>query len=281
MKGFRTLLFVCMMIFLISCNKSDEGVKTADSKQITAKEEGLEDKITVVVYCDDNYPPYSWGEAGEATGIYTDIIEEAFSRMIEYNIIIEAIPWKRGLQELENGTGFAIYPPYYRPKERPYLDYSIPILVEGYDILTRADINMKNRKWPQDYKGMIIGINDGFAIPNKAELREYNIKIEEAKSNEVNILKLVLGRIDCYVNDDIAMLWELKRLKENGIYDEKKYPKLQIGPNLSKESGYLAFTNKNDSKFYFKGDFKKQFNDIIEKMKADGEIEKIVDSYLK
>lgn len=270
-----------MMIFLISCNKSDEGVKTADSKQTTAKEEGPEDKITVVVYCDDNYPPYSWGEAGEAIGIYTDIIEEAFSRMIGYNIIIEAIPWKRGLQELENGTGFAIYPPYYRLKERPYLDYSIPILVEGYDILTRADINLKNRKWPQDYKGMIIGINDGFAIPNKAELRDYNIKIEEAKSNEANILKLAFGRIDCYVNDDIAMLWELKRLKENGIYDEKKYPKLQIGPNLSKESGYLAFTNKNDSKFYFKGDFKKQFNDIIEKMKADGEIEKIVDSYIK
>ena len=53
-KGFRTLLFVYMMIFLISCNKSDEGVKTSDSKQITAKEEWPEDKITVVVYCDDN-----------------------------------------------------------------------------------------------------------------------------------------------------------------------------------------------------------------------------------
>ena len=99
--------------------------------------------------------------------------------------------------------------------------------------------------------------------------------------NEANIIKLALGRIDCYVNDDIAMLWEYKRLKENGIYDEKKYPKLKIGPNLSKESGYLAFTNRNDSKFHFKGDFRKQFNDIIEKMKADGEIEKIVDSYIK
>ena len=87
--------------------------------------------IEVTVYADADYPPYSYQEGGKARGIYADIMQKAFSRMSGYRVTIVPVPFKRGLAYLESGKGFALYPPYYWPAERPYIKtYSVPILEE-------------------------------------------------------------------------------------------------------------------------------------------------------
>jgi len=50
--------------------------------------------------------------------------------MDTYDITMKGIPWKRGLLKLKKGAAFALYPPYFRPVKRPYMDYSKPILEE-------------------------------------------------------------------------------------------------------------------------------------------------------
>ena len=77
----------------------------------------------VEIFCDNSYPPYSYIKNKKAAGIYTDILMIAFSRMKDYEIKITPIPWKRGLNLLKEGDGFALYPPYYYPGKRPYIDY--------------------------------------------------------------------------------------------------------------------------------------------------------------
>lgn len=66
--------------------------------------------ITVTVYADQGYPPYSYAQDGQPTGIYHAIVKVAFSRMEGYRIDIKVVPWKRGTKLLEERQGFVLYP---------------------------------------------------------------------------------------------------------------------------------------------------------------------------
>ena len=101
--------------------------------------------IKVTVYCDDGYQPYSYAENGEVKGIYTDIFKKVFERLEGYDVTIKAVPWKRGINNLKTGRGFALYPPYYRPKERPYMDYSTPVLEEELKVFLNKERVYKSR----------------------------------------------------------------------------------------------------------------------------------------
>lgn len=236
----------------------------------------------VIVYCDDNYPPYSFKEKGKVTGIYTEIFEKAFAQMKGYQVTIKAVPWKRGVNLMKEGKGFALYPPYYRPQARPFMDYPVPVLDEGLAVLTAADpAGGGNKKWPEDFAGKKIGINAGFSVPDLDKAKGLGVKVEEAASNRSNLKKLASGRLDGYINDKNAMLWTLKQLKTKGEYSETKHAKLAIAADISKEQGYLGFTNQDQGAFAFKKDFIDQYVAVIKKMKENGEIQAVLDAYIK
>jgi len=231
--------------------------------------------MKVIVYADDGYPPYSYKEGDLAVGIYAEILQTAFSRMEGYDVEMKPIPWLRGLSMLESGEGFAIYPPYYRPKERPYMDYSVPILAEEMAVLVRKDL-LPRKKWIDDYKGLTIGINRGFAVFSDDEKKL--IKIEEEATNRGNLLKLGAKRIDAYANDRISMLWSLQQLKSSGEY-RTNFVDVEIGTIIRTEYGYLGYTTSSGDKYSYKKDFMEKFDKEINKMKENGEIEAIVRRY--
>ncbi|VFQ44186.1 substrate-binding periplasmic protein [Desulfoluna butyratoxydans] len=237
----------------------------------------------VVVYCDDNYPPYSYAVEGQARGIYPAILEQAFQRMEGYRVTILPIPWKRGLHDIENGKVFAICPPYFRPRARPYMwPYSTPILQEKVVLLCRDEIlqSAPRHTWPEDFRGLTIGSNDGFLLGGEAFYREVeknNIRIDEARSNRINLLKLGIKRTDCYINDRLAILWELNKLKKEGLYDEGgTHALLSEALVVSTEWGHLGFTSRDFGRFHFKKDFIIKFNAVITDMQNKGEIRRIM-----
>ncbi|SCX91747.1 substrate-binding periplasmic protein [Desulfoluna spongiiphila] len=241
-------------------------------------------ETNVIVYCDDNYPPYSYAINGQPRGIYPAILTQAFARMEDYRVTILPIPWKRGLHDIENGTVFAICPPYFRPQERPFMwPYSVPILQEKVVLLCREDImkDAPRRIWPDDFHGLTIGSNDGFILGGKTffeEVRKNNIRIDEARSNRVNILKLGIRRTDCYINDRLAILWELNKLKQEGLYHEgTRHARLREALVINTEWGHLGYTNRDFGRFHFKEDFIATFNAVITAMQKNGDIERIME----
>ena len=238
-------------------------------------------KISVVVYADDAYPPYSYYENGIVKGIYTEILEVAFNRMPDYAVTIQAVPWPRGLAYLREGNGFALFPPY-KNLERTFINpYSEPILEEKVVVFGTPKVMEKSRPvWPDDYFGLTIGINAGFTLGGEKfqqAVKDGRIKVEEAPDNRANILKLGLGRIDCYINDRVSILWELHRLKER---NEFRGNDIVEGAFVSSEYGYLAFTNQDKGKFDYKDDFVKKFNQVIKEMKEKNEINAILNKYI-
>lgn len=236
----------------------------------------------VTIYSDNNYAPYSFVENGKPAGIYVDIFNKAFSLMDGYTVTIKPVPWKRGVNLMKEGKGFALFPPYYRPQKRPFMDYPVPVLDEGYSVITSQDFaGSGDKKWPEDYAGKKVGINSGFSVPDVEKARSLNVKIEEAASTRSNLMKLISGRMDAYIIDKNAGFWGLKQLKNAGEYDAAKHGTLAVATDISREQGYMGFTNRDKGRFAFRDDFIKKFVAAINQMKADGEIQAILDSYVK
>lgn len=239
-------------------------------------------KTPVTVYGDHNYPPYAYLEGKEAKGIYTEILRKAFSRMPDYAVTIELVPWARGLNFIETGEGFAIFPPYHHPAARPWIKpYSVPILEESVVVFCTQDTLPKSgNRWPEDYYGLTIGLNLGFKLGGDTfwkAVEERKIRLEEATGSRPNILKLGANRIDCYMNDRLSVLFELDRLKKSGEYKGAAFVE---GALVSSEKGYLGFTDMDKGKFPFKEDFVKKFNAEILRMQASGELQSIIDSHI-
>nr|WP_238322309.1 transporter substrate-binding domain-containing protein [Vibrio mexicanus] len=208
----------------------------------------------------------------------------AFSKMENYQVSIVPVPWKRGLKLIETGRGFGLFPPYYYEDRRHYIHpYSRKILEEHVAVYCHPQVPFATKlpHWPSDFYGLTIGINDEFALGGKAFWRaveEGKVDLKSAEDNRENILKLRSQRIDCYLNDRISILWQIRNMKNKGeLPTELVFSQAAI---VSTEHGHIGYTNTNLQDYPFKADFVAQFDDVIERMQRSGEVEEIVRSYL-
>ena len=231
----------------------------------------------ITIVGDDSYPPYSYNDHGVTKGIYTDIIRTAVKKIPEFSVIIETRPWKRGLRMLENGEIPFLYPPYKRPRERPYMSYSVPILDEKLVLFCRKDLMVSPRpNFPDDYKGLSIGENLGFssgATVNKAK-SDGVIRLSSAKGTVANLKKLILKRLDCYINDKLSILVELKALEKSNSYDGSS---IVEAATLSIEQGFLGVATKGATKQ--NQSCIEKFNSVILDMKKNGDIDTIIKNH--
>jgi polar amino acid transport system substrate-binding protein len=234
----------------------------------------------VVLYGDENYPPYSYIEQGRFTGIDVDILHQAAAKLRPmYELTLTPTPWKRGLALLENGTGFGLFPPG-RKHERPYIDqYSTTLLRESVVVFcNRAVMQTPRSNFPADFTGLTIGINAGFLLSDRL-MQAANrgiVRLEPAKDNDANLKKMAMHRIDCYASDRIAALFSAKKL---GAQLEPHERVLRVAAELSEEETYVGFSARNNPPF--KADFIEKLNAVLAEMKANGEIDKITERYLR
>lgn len=225
----------------------------------------------VVVYGDDSYPPYSYMDTATKTpmGIYVEILQAAFAKMPEYEVTIELVPWKNGLNKVETGQGLAMFPPYFNTERDAWMSYSEPILAERIMVYGTEEKLKGKSKWPDDFYGSKIGLNSGFSpLSMGGKVLDEAIKSgkitldDEGKSNEICLKKVAAGRIDFYLNDRLIDISATPTVKRSEIV-------------VSENNGFLGFTKKAE-KFPYISDFKTKFDTIIKEMKQSGAIDAVV-----
>ncbi|WP_171014060.1 transporter substrate-binding domain-containing protein [Chitinivorax sp. B] len=227
-------------------------------------------KQAVILVGDDDYPPYSFKDAsGAPKGIYADVLRKVGAAMPNFTIELQVAPWKRALNNAENGETIGIYPPYKKPEARPWMRYSAPLLNETVvAVCTRKVAEAKKgAAWPAGFAGLRFGNNAGFQTPGKPFFdmaASGKLTVEEAKTTEQNLQKLVNGRIDCYPNDRRAIESEVQRLK----LDASAIVEVAI---VGKEAGYIGYTSKG-AKFSYQDAFMKEFDETLNKLRAAGQI---------
>lgn len=234
----------------------------------------------VVLYGDENFPPYSYIKNGRFTGIDIDILRAAAAQLAPaYRVELTPTPWKRGLAMLENGTAFGLFPPGHK-LDRTYIDqYSVPILRESVVVFcNRQVMRLPRGNFPEDYTGLTIGINAGFLLSDRLiqAANQGIVHLEPAKDNDANLKKLALHRIDCYASDRLAASFSARQLGAELGADERV---LQIATELSAEETYIGYRKNNVPAF--KADFIEKMNAALRAIKANGDIARIIERYVR
>ncbi|MBW3698452.1 transporter substrate-binding domain-containing protein [Vibrio sp. T187] len=241
--------------------------------------------VSVVIYGDSNYPPYSYKSEGELLGIYPDIVRSVAKGMLQFDIVLKAVPWNRGLVLLEHGEGSALFPPYYLPLERPYIDsYSRPLFSESVSVYCHESVVRQLQEpveWPESFYGLRIGVNAGYHLGSShfwKAVEDGHIRVQSAKSPEANILMLYSKRNDCYLHSALSVEWAAHQMLSKGAIPSLDW--LVLVQNVDQNSGFIGYTI-HDAVFPFKEKFIERFNQEFMKQEENGLIDKIVEPYLK
>lgn len=229
------------------------------------------EKIILVV--DENNPPYSFVENKVLKGLYIDFIKKIDENIVNFSIEFEPVPWVRAIKLIETGEAYGIISPWYRPLERPFVYYSSPFFKEERVVVSiLKDSSFLN--WPKDFKNKKIGINRGYLAMNKSE--KDMLTIEEANKTSENLLKLFSNRIDFYVNDKYAILWELTQMKKKNLLSTTEIKNIKFIKTLGEERGYIGYSKNYKNKSV---QFENDINREIEKLEDEGYFNTILFRY--
>ena len=164
----------------------------------------------VVLYGEENNPPYAYLQGNVMMGIYSDILRRAALQMPQYDIEFSPVPFKRGIDLLKRGKIMGFYPPYLKPARDWVERYSVPVVTQTPVVLCTDDFARYRTllNYPYDYIGARFGNTSGYKMAGQALFdmaKRHEVTLEEAHTTEINLRRLLAGRIDCYVNDRRAI----------------------------------------------------------------------------
>lgn len=249
----------------------------------------------VEIYTYDTLPPFAFrDEKGNLTGVYIEIVKKAVSQMPAYSVSFKVVPWARAKKAVELGKAFAILPPYFHAHDwltetephRPYIwPYSLPLFTQHDVVICNKDVLTVRRKiFPDDYAGLrfVMWRGDGRAGMEFAKMVKDNaISLHELNSIKDTIPYLLINRADCTVTDQTSFEWFAKKVNASGEYKDTNAI-LKQNSIISSNEGYLGYTDiEAEKNFPFKKDFAIKFDIEIYKMRKNGDIQKIVDRFVK
>ena len=164
------------------------------------------------------------------------------------------------------------------------MKYSTPVLSESVAVFCSAAIaeHAERKRWPEDFYGLRFGLNAGFSLGGEKfskAVQDGHITLDQANGSRINLEKLILQRIDCYMNDRFSILSEWRHMNAEGL--NRDGVKIIDTGTIAVEQGYLGYTDRDNGRFPYKEDFIIQLNKIIENMRRTGEISRIVDRTLE
>ncbi|MDM8517325.1 transporter substrate-binding domain-containing protein, partial [Desulfobacterales bacterium HSG16] len=188
-------------------------------------------EVTILVD-DGDWIPYSYKDKdGNDTGIYPEIVKKAISRMPDYTVKFQGMPWSRVKLQIKEGKSFAMLPPYFHAHdwltdeepERPYIwPYSLPLLVQTDIVVCNAGkLESPRPNWPDDYRDLSFARQRGTGkegVEFDKMVKEGKIKLVYARSNLHTVKLLLLGRADCTVISKKPYQWQINEMKKNGEY---------------------------------------------------------------
>jgi len=227
-------------------------------------------KKEVVKLCNDPWPPYVEGKMGESPtgGFAVNIVRKIFERIEGVDLEITLTPWKRCLKSIEQGTMEGYVQGLYNDERSRYLVTSDPAFVSGTLFYYRISKHPNGIDWQTfgDLSKYEVGDVIGYSTSKEwtEAIESKIIKVQWAKTEELNFKKLLKGRIDLTPhNEQIAEELIKKHKAEGKIGHAKKPLKVTLyRMSLGKKSPHLHLLP--------------QINQVIGELKAEGVIDEIM-----
>ena len=225
---------------------------------------------TITLVQDQAYAPYMTKDGKTASGIWADVIAEALNRVGgDHEVELQAVPWSRAVNLVESGQAHGLVGTYHRPESRPWIGtYSVAPFTEKVSVYCREGVAQADWSYPQDFKGLTFGNNAGFGTPGAEffDLVEGGlISLQEAPTTEQNLKKMAGGRVDCYVQEQLAVEGAINAMGLSGI---------ERVLDTSVEDSMIGFRGTwNDPEA---ASFIAALDTVLKAMMADGTIDQII-----
>ena len=227
---------------------------------------------TVILAAAADSIPTSYVENGKPTGILVDVINEAFRRA-GYKVEVKLMPWARCIAAAKSGAVDGIFSVYMTPERQQFMTYTDEVLITQVQaFFVRADSSLTFDGDLTKLRGTSIGVikKTSYGPRLDAALNTGIFKkIDFTTNSELNVRKLIAGRIDMIPSYRHVVL---STAKKGGALDKIK----QLSPDIEAIPSYLAFTKKRDFTKLIR-----DYDKAISSMKKDGSYEQIFNRYIR
>jgi polar amino acid transport system substrate-binding protein len=212
---------------------------------------------------DEANAPFMYGQNGEAKGLYPALITAAFAK-IGVAVKETPAPWTRVLATTDAGKA-GVGGLYKNAEREAKYDFSAPIFQERLQIYVNTGKKFDVAS-VDDLTGKTVGVIRGWSYGDAFDKARAagKFKVEEVDSDQLNLNKLGLGRIDAAVaiqqSADAV-------IAKNGLTGKVA----AVEKPLAANDTYLAFAKTAGQAALIK-----RFDETIAAMRADGSYDQLV-----
>lgn len=227
-------------------------------------------EIDAIAFMTEQYPPFNFEKNGVLQGIAVDLLEkmlkEAGSTKTRKNF--QLLPWARGYQNVQAVRNTCLFSTT-RTRERekiflwvgPIFPNKVVLTAEGKkNIVIRSTADIKK------YRIGVIKDDVGEQLLLQAGIPASSL--ERVNSSLQNMKKLTMGRIDLWSYGEAVARWQIK---EHG-FSSNDFKTVYV---LQSKDLYYAFHPSSDMALV------RSLQQNLDRMKASGEYNRIVDGYLR
>lgn len=175
-------------------------------------------------------------------GFVNHVLTKAFKEA-GYEVEFKYMPWKRAYKEAQEGRADASSF-WFMSKERNR-DFLLSDKVMEDPMLLFQSVERERIEWSEwsDLKGYTIGYTDGFTYPEDFQkaVDQGVINVQKARSEELNLEKLKLGRIDLFITGRMAFLDLGRKVLQEPVSELFR----AAGEPIDTATGHLAITRKS------------------------------------
>ncbi len=257
MKGLAGIRGVCGVVMMVSL-MAFSGLVHAD---------------TIVVRA-DSWPPYNGDPASAEPGYVVEILKAVF-QPLGHTIDYQTMPWTRAVADMMEGKADAIIGASI--SDAPEALYP----AESMGVVRNAFFVKKGTAWtyagPDSLKAIKLAVIDGYPYDDDGVVDKYikagadpEVQVMTGDGSlERNIKKLQAGRVDALVENELVLVATLKGL---GIDSQEI---VNAGKADEPKDLFLAFTPKKETT----QKYAQIWDEGIKKLRASGELKKILDRY--
>lgn len=219
-----------------------------------------------VIAAGDPWPPFLDPDSS-GNGLVFEIADLAFKTQ-GYKLEMEFVPWARAIRGVKEANYDVLLATWYTEERNGYLRYSEPYLENEIKFIQRLEDNFEYQGLAS-LTGKNVGIVRDYGYGDEF-LNATNFKRAEANNLLQNVKKLVSGRIDLTLEDEIVSRAILKSRAPH-MLQKIKFTK----NSFSKKSLFLTSGRKNSRS----KKLVEVFNRGIKEIKGNGGFDEIMKRY--
>ncbi len=269
-KRWIAVMMAALMLGLTACSSTPaetaEGTKEAATEEAPAEAGGEEERTTLIVGFDAEFPPYGYvDENGEFAGFDLDLAQEVCDRR-GWKLVKQPIDWAAKDMELSSGTIDCIWNGFTINGREDDYTWSIPYVNNKQVIVVTTDSGITDFA---GLEGKTMGVQqDSSALSAleeeaNAELAASFAATEQYADYNTAFMDLEAGAIDALAVDIGVASYQLASRGDGFVILEQELASEQYG---------IGFLLGNDS-------LKNAVEETLLEMVADGTFDEIVEKY--